>query len=92
MGGLVLRLTGSTAVCAALWIVSLSWLLIGQATLRPGAHRIMLAAAVASTVVAAVDRHARQLAEVSALSYRAGSAAARREALVAADPAGDPPD
>lgn len=85
------KLTGSAAVCAALWIVSLSWLLIGQASEHPEVHRALLAVAIASTVIAAVDRHAAQLAEIAALSYRAGTAASRREArLVTGDLPNEP--
>lgn len=70
--------TRSALVCAALWIVSFSWLLTGQADSHLAVYRTMLAMAIAATVVAAFDRHAAQLAEIAALSYRAGTAASLR--------------
>lgn len=91
MGVSLPRPTGSVAVCAALWVVALSWLIFDQAGEHREVYRLMLATAIASTVVAAVDRHARQLAEIAALSYRAGTAATLRESrLVGGDMPAEP--
>lgn len=83
--------TRSALVCAALWVVSLSWLLTGQGGAHPEVYRLLLAMAIGSTVVAAFDRHSAQLAEIAALSYRAGTAASRREGwLVGGDLPSEP--
>lgn len=71
--------TRSAVIAATLWIVSVLWVIADQSGEHPDAHRLLLASALGSTIVAAADRHARQLAEVAALSYRAGAAARVRE-------------
>lgn len=86
MGGAVVpTFTRSAAICTALWAVALSWLILGRVDEDPEVYRVLLCMAIASTVVAAIDRHAVQLAEIAALSYRAGTAASQREAKGAED-------
>lgn len=71
------KLTGPAVASAVLWIASLSLLLTGQAGAHPETYRLLLATAISSTVFAAIDHHRRELAEVAALSYRAGAASRR---------------
>lgn len=74
--------TRSAAIAAALWLVSVLWVVTGQGATHPDAHRLVLAATLGATIVAAADRHALQLAEVAALSYRAGAASRDRESRI----------
>jgi hypothetical protein len=76
--------TRSAAICAALWLTSIVWIVAGQGSAHPDAHRLILASALGATIIAAADRHARQLSEVAALSYRAGAAARDRESRLIA--------
>lgn len=73
------KLTGSAIVSVVLWIASVGCLLVGQAGAHPNGYRFLLSIAVGATAIAAVDRHRAQLAEIAAISYRAGTAAGRRE-------------
>lgn len=65
--------TRSTVVAAALWVAASAWLFSSSG--GPGdVDRLLLAGAITSTVVAAIDRGAAQLREVARISWAAGAA------------------
>lgn len=66
--------TRSATITLAAWIAALLFVFSGQATAHPEVHRLLLALAISSSVLATADRHAAQLAAVAAVSYRAGAA------------------